>query len=111
MFDGKMFLPETGIPIRKMLCIRRLFALADPLPLTVAILKAKSLTAAGSRRPEAGSAEAERVIENLRRRLPASGLRLPAPSQTHTESPTRTCAYPKLRSGIFRRRARSAGRR
>ena len=42
MFDGKMFLPVTGIPIRKIDCMRRLFALAEPVPFTVAILKAKN---------------------------------------------------------------------
>ena len=40
----------------------------------------------------------------------SSVFRLPS-SQTHTESPARTSAYPTPRSGIARRRARSAGRR
>src|ERR1035437_7515592 len=94
MFDGKIFLPETGTPIRKIDCMSNAFALALPVPLTLAILKAKSLTAAGSRKPEAGSTEAgsteagstdsHRVIERLRRPHPASGFRLPA-LQTHTE--------------------------
>jgi hypothetical protein len=44
MFDGKTFFPDTGMPIRKIACMRRLFALAEPVPFTVAILKAKSLT-------------------------------------------------------------------
>ena len=44
MFDGKTFLPVTGMPIRKMACMMRPFALAEPVPLAVAILKAKSLT-------------------------------------------------------------------
>src|SRR6266550_3143788 len=43
MFDGKTFFPVTGMPMRKMACMSRLFALADPVPLTVPILKAKSL--------------------------------------------------------------------
>src|SRR5581483_12319328 len=43
MFDGKTFFPVTGIPMRKMACMSKLFALADPVPLTVAIVKAKSL--------------------------------------------------------------------
>ena len=43
MFDGKTFLPVTGMPMRKMACMSRLFALAEPVPLTVPILKAKSL--------------------------------------------------------------------
>src|ERR1043165_1700246 len=42
MFDGKTFFPVTGMPIRKIACIRRLFALAEPVPFTVPIRKAKS---------------------------------------------------------------------
>ena len=54
MFDGKIFFPVTGMPMRKIACISRLLALAEPVPFTVAILKAKSLmplmrlTAAGA---------------------------------------------------------------
>src|SRR5688572_13772866 len=44
MFDGKTFLPVTGTPIRKMACMMRPFADAEPVPLAVAILNAKSLT-------------------------------------------------------------------
>src|SRR5829696_5973562 len=43
MFDGKTFLPVTGMPMRKMACMSKLFALAEPVPLTVPILNAKSL--------------------------------------------------------------------
>src|SRR3954453_5232435 len=43
MFDGKTFLPVTGTPMRKMACISRPLADADPVPFGVAILKAKSL--------------------------------------------------------------------
>src|ERR1035437_7743145 len=117
MFDGKMFLPETGIPIRKIDCMSSALALALPVPLTVAILKEKTLTRAESRRPEAGGQDLEPLIPRLRRflrafgfGLPASGFRLPA-LQTHTESPTRTSSYPTPPSGSARRRARSAGRR
>src|ERR1035437_8083728 len=78
MFDGKMFLPETGIPIRKIDCMSSALALALPVPLTVAILKEKSLTAAGSRKPEAGGAELEPLIAPLRRFLRAFGLGVPA---------------------------------
>jgi hypothetical protein len=46
MFEGKTFFPTTGMPIRKMACISRPFALAEPVPLTVPILKQKSFTAA-----------------------------------------------------------------
>jgi hypothetical protein len=42
MFDGKRFFPETGIPMRKIACMRRAFALADPVPFTFASLMAKS---------------------------------------------------------------------
>src|SRR5260370_971063 len=42
MFDGKRFFPETGIPMRKMACMRRPLALAEPDPLTLASLMAKS---------------------------------------------------------------------
>src|SRR6185295_20336803 len=44
MFEGKTFLPVTGTPIRKMACMIRPFADADPVPFAVAILNAKSLT-------------------------------------------------------------------
>src|SRR6266446_3322922 len=44
MLEGKRFLPETGIPIRKIACIRSPFAEAEPVPLTLASLKAKSFT-------------------------------------------------------------------
>ena len=44
MFDGNTFLPVTGTPMRKMACMIRPFAEADPVPLAVAILNAKSLT-------------------------------------------------------------------
>jgi hypothetical protein len=37
-----MFLPETGMPIRKIDCMSRPFALADPVPFTVPILNARS---------------------------------------------------------------------
>src|SRR3954467_12617804 len=45
MFEGKTFFPVTGIPMRKIACMSRLFALAEPVPFTVPILNAKSLTA------------------------------------------------------------------
>src|ERR1700722_4986456 len=43
MFDGKRFLPLTGIPMPKMLLSRTLFADCEPDPLTVAIWMLKSL--------------------------------------------------------------------
>jgi hypothetical protein len=39
-----MFFPLTGMPMRKMVCINREFAEAEPVPFTVAIFSAKSLT-------------------------------------------------------------------
>src|SRR6185437_8534550 len=44
MFDGNRFLPETGIPMRKMLRSSTLFADCEPEPLTVATWMLKSLT-------------------------------------------------------------------
>ena len=44
MFDGKRFLPETGMPMRNMACISKPFALAEPVPFTLASLMAKSFT-------------------------------------------------------------------
>jgi hypothetical protein len=44
MFDGKTFFPVTGTPMRKMACMIKPLADADPVPLAVAILKAKSFT-------------------------------------------------------------------
>ena len=43
MFDGNTFFPVTGMPMRKMACMIRPLADADPVPLAVAILKANSL--------------------------------------------------------------------
>ena len=44
MFDGNMFLPETGMPIWKMDRIRTMLAVWLPDPLTVATWMLKSLT-------------------------------------------------------------------
>ena len=43
MLEGNTFFPETGTPMRKMACMSMLFALAEPLPLTVATFTTKSL--------------------------------------------------------------------
>src|SRR5512141_3041177 len=43
MFDGNTFFPVTGTPIRKIACMISPLADADPVPLAVAILNAKSL--------------------------------------------------------------------
>src|SRR3974390_3151882 len=44
MLDGNRFLPETGMPMRKMACMSSPLALAEPVPFTLANLKAKSFT-------------------------------------------------------------------
>jgi hypothetical protein len=44
MFEGKRFLPETGMPMRKIACMRRLLALEEPVPFTFANLIEKSFT-------------------------------------------------------------------
>ena len=60
MLEGNTFFPVTGIPMRKMACMRRPLALADPVPLTVAILRARSLIRASRPSPSApGSVPAE----------------------------------------------------
>gem|GEM_PF-4782992 len=43
MFEGNRFLPATGIPMRKIACMMRLLALAEPVPFALASLKANSL--------------------------------------------------------------------
>ena len=43
MFEGNTFFPVTGMPIRKIACMISPLADADPVPLAVAILNAKSL--------------------------------------------------------------------
>ena len=48
MFEGNMFLPETGTPIWKMVRSRTVLALCEPEPFTVATWMLKSLTT-GSR--------------------------------------------------------------
>src|SRR5690606_19244872 len=62
MFEGKTFFPVTGIPIRKIVCMIRLFALAEPVPLTVPILNAKSFTRGVPSRPGAAEAQAVAVL-------------------------------------------------
>src|SRR3989344_8769766 len=42
MFEGKIFLDVTGIPILKIAFVKRKFALADPVPFTFANLTTKS---------------------------------------------------------------------
>jgi len=47
MFEGKMFLPLTGMPMRNSARTRTLFAVWLPEPLTVAATMQKLLTPAG----------------------------------------------------------------
>ena len=49
MFDGNMFLPETGTPIRRIDRSSTMFAVWLPEPLTVATWMLKSLTTRCSR--------------------------------------------------------------
>jgi hypothetical protein len=44
MFDGNMFLPETGTPIWKIVRSKIVFALCEPDPLMVATCMLKLLT-------------------------------------------------------------------
>jgi hypothetical protein len=44
IFEGKIFFPETGIPMRKSARKSRLFAVALPDPLTVLMVMQKSFT-------------------------------------------------------------------
>src|SRR5580698_527920 len=81
MFDGKRFLPETGTPIRKIACMIRLLALAEPEPFTFASLIAKSF-------------------------MPLSMLP-PGQLALHNRSVTRISACPTQPWGIARRRGRS----
>ncbi len=68
MLDGNRFLPDTGMPIRKMACISSPLALADPVPFTVAIFSAKSLIRSGmaARNPGASGGGPGRVRGHLR---------------------------------------------
>src|SRR5689334_5616098 len=65
MFDGKRFFPVTGMPMRKIACMSNAFALAEPVPITVPILNAKSLTRVECRgsRVELGSSD---IVHRLR---------------------------------------------
>src|SRR5918999_911475 len=109
MLDGNTFFPDTGIPIRKIACMMRLFALAEPVPLTVAILKAKSLTEligwceqqGGSRFPVPGSRNWEPGTWNP--------LLEGRPQRRESECHSASCPTPL--SGIARHIVRSAGRR
>src|SRR5664279_331045 len=56
MFDGKRFLPETGMPIWKIVRSRTVFADCEPEPLTVATWMLKSLTTGVRCAPSGGAA-------------------------------------------------------
>src|SRR5688500_12205321 len=106
MFDGKTFLPETGMPMRKIACMISPFALADPVPFTVPILKAKSFVITA----EAANYELRPASSN-----PGGlGLQLAVRSSQffqHTESASRTSSYPTPQSDTAPHTARSAGTR
>ena len=73
MFDGKRFFPVTGMPMRKIACMRRLLALADPVPFTLASFTAKSLTPAVV---AVGRARSLHVVNGAHGRVPlAIGFR------------------------------------
>ena len=46
MLDGKMFLPDTGMPMRKIACMSSPLALAEPVPFTFADLEGEIVYAA-----------------------------------------------------------------
>ena len=97
MFDGKTFLPVTGTPIRKMACMSRPLALADPVPFAVAILNAKSFTI-----HDMVMDSACKALQRLPAEPPTCGIAGFAPW---------TSACPTRRSGTARRTGRSARRR
>src|SRR6266542_3166834 len=79
MFDGNTFLPVTGTPMRKMACMMRPFAEADPVPLAVAILKAKSLIRSIELKLPAASCQLPAMGFDLKScQLPATSYQLPA---------------------------------
>src|SRR6476659_8212594 len=69
MFDGKTFFPVTGMPMRKMACISKLLALAEPVPFTVPILNAKSLTRDSTELPLSTSDILYRLRRDRRRKM------------------------------------------
>src|SRR3954468_20379623 len=115
MFDGKTFLPVTGIPIRKIACINNELALAEPVPLTVPIRKAKSfieedkrLLGASDNGPLASLAALALgwfMLLPSRVWRASIGQNQPCPSgpAPRTESGDRTASCPTPRSGTVRR--------
>src|SRR5688572_2909811 len=96
MFDGNTFFPVTGTPIRKMACMRRPLAEADPVPLAVAILKAKSLM---------------RSMDPLNHEVHGF-IQQPSPAQPRPRagSAPQTSSYPTRRLDTVLRTVRSADR-
>src|SRR5688572_21437739 len=109
MFDGKTFFPETGMPIRKIACINSPFALAEPVPLTVAILKAKSLMELIGHRELPKSSWF--LVPSSRNQELGTWNWFLVKSRPHTESVCHSASYPTPPSDTVRRRARSADRR
>ena len=62
MFEGNMFLPETGTPIWKMVRSRTVFALCEPDPFTVATWMLKSLTTGSRTAPCSAPCTANSVV-------------------------------------------------
>src|SRR5579884_3665657 len=101
MFEGKRFFPETGIPMRNIACISRLLALAEPVPLTLASLMAKSL----ARICERGACGRE-MLMTLSSWVIARG----SGAYRHRAGEDRTSAYPRRQWDNVQRTGRS-GRR
>ncbi len=62
MFEGNMFLPETGTPIWKMVRSRTVLALCEPDPFTVATWMLKSLTTGSRPAPWSAPCTAKSVV-------------------------------------------------
>ena len=101
MFDGKTFLPVTGMPMRKIACMSRLFALAEPVPLTVPILNAKSLTRVRAARRGCDSqrhlADAQHVPRRFRSARPAYGISSSNWLMSHAAVGQRSAQRPQCR--------------
>ncbi len=73
MFEGKRFLPETGIPIWKIARMRMLFEDMLPDPLAVATWMEKSLTT--DRGPEGAAVLSSRTAVDMNLLMPFSATR------------------------------------
>src|SRR5687767_14515296 len=113
MFDGNTFFPDTGMPIRKIACISRPFALAEPVPFTVAMRSAKSFTRLGALVPLPLPVGDRAPDINWLARLAATGSAAADSSPLYprhgrrTAAAARTGAYPKRLSGTAPHTGRS----